>query len=138
MTHSKKVAALAVGFAALLSFATLAPTLSAQNTKAMAETLVVEDASIDWIERSNVAALREGVIDRMELQIGMPVAKGKPIGYLHREIAELTVQRQRLANAQTLQVFAATGRDRLHDEEGSIVETLGKLFNREHMHQCCG
>src|SRR5262245_30910794 len=97
MNHSKKAAALAAGLGALLSFATLAPTLSAQNTKAMAETLVVEDASIDWIERSNVAALREGVIDRMELQIGMPVAKGKPIGYLHSEMAELTVKKAEVA-----------------------------------------
>jgi RND family efflux transporter MFP subunit len=97
MTHSKKAVALAGGLGALLSFASLAPTLSAQNTKAMAETLVVDDASIDWIERSNVAALREGVIDRMELQIGMPVAKGKPIGYLHSEMAELTVKKAEVA-----------------------------------------
>ena len=33
----------------------------------------------------------------MELQIGMPVRRGKPIGYLHSEVAELTVAKAALA-----------------------------------------
>ena len=33
----------------------------------------------------------------MELQIGMPVAKGKPIGYLHSELAELNVAKAKVA-----------------------------------------
>ena len=43
-----------------------------------------------------MAALREGVIERMELQIGMPVKKGGSIGVLHHEIAELTVAKNQL------------------------------------------
>jgi RND family efflux transporter MFP subunit len=98
MTLSKKAAALAAGCVALLFLASVAPSaLSAQNVKASAQTLVVEEATVDWIERSNVAALREGVIDRMELQIGMLASKGRPIGYLHSEMAELTVKKAEVA-----------------------------------------
>ena len=40
--------------------------------------------------------MREGVIERMELQIGMPVKKNGVIGVLHHEIAELTVKKNEL------------------------------------------
>jgi len=43
------------------------------------------------------------------------------------EIAELARERDRLANAQALQTFAATGCGLLYDEEGSVVERLGRL-----------
>ena len=51
---------------------------------------------VNWINKSNVAALREGVIEKMELQIGMPVKKDGVIGVLHHEIAELTVKKSEL------------------------------------------
>src|SRR5207253_612209 len=34
----------------------------------------------------------------------------------------------RLANAQALQAFASSGSGRLYDDEGSVVEQLGKLL----------
>jgi DNA repair protein RecN (Recombination protein N) len=43
------------------------------------------------------------------------------------EIAELTQERDRLINAQSLQAFAARGCGSLYDEDGSVVEQLGKL-----------
>src|SRR5262249_30423456 len=43
------------------------------------------------------------------------------------ELAELARERERLANTQALQAFAAEGCGRLYDEEGSVVEQLGKL-----------
>ncbi len=43
------------------------------------------------------------------------------------EIAELTRERDRLMHAQNLQAFAALGSGELYDEDGSIVERLGKL-----------
>jgi len=98
MISSKKAAALAAGIAAVLTAPFLSGTLAAQNPKsASAETLVVDEAHVDWIDRSNVASLHEGVIEKMELTIGMPVARGKPIGYLHHEIAELTVKKAEVA-----------------------------------------
>jgi len=60
-------------------------------------TLVLSElGTIIWLERSEVAAFREGVLEEIELQIGMPVKKGDPIGKLHREIAQLTVTKNEL------------------------------------------
>jgi DNA repair protein RecN (Recombination protein N) len=43
------------------------------------------------------------------------------------ELAELTQERARLANAQNLQAFAEAGYAALYGDEGSVVERLGKL-----------
>lgn len=43
------------------------------------------------------------------------------------EIAELTRERERLINAQSMQAFAAEGHGRLYEDEGSVVEQLGKV-----------
>jgi DNA repair protein RecN (Recombination protein N) len=43
------------------------------------------------------------------------------------EVAELTRERERLAHAQNLQAFATLSSGELYDEDGSIVERLGKL-----------
>ena len=74
------------------------PAVRAQGTaKPGIQALVLEElARINWINKSNVAALREGVIEKMELQIGMPVKKDGVIGVLHHEIAELTVKKNEL------------------------------------------
>ncbi|HMB07288.1 MAG TPA: efflux RND transporter periplasmic adaptor subunit [Isosphaeraceae bacterium] len=99
MPFSKKAAALAAGFITTLSAVTLAQNVAAggRGPATSAETLVIDDATVDWIEKSDVAALLEGVIDRMELQVGMPVQKGKPIGYLHSELAALNLTKAEVA-----------------------------------------
>jgi DNA repair protein RecN (Recombination protein N) len=43
------------------------------------------------------------------------------------EVPELARERERLIHAQSLQAFTAEGAGRLYDEEGSVVEQLGKL-----------
>jgi DNA repair protein RecN (Recombination protein N) len=43
------------------------------------------------------------------------------------ETAALTRERERLINAQSLQAFAAEGYSRLYEDEGSLVEQLGKV-----------
>ncbi len=48
------------------------------------------------------------------------------------ELAQLTQERERLAHAQSLMEFAAAGYARLHDDEGSVVEQLGKLQREAH------
>jgi len=64
------------------------------------QVLVLEElARIDWVETSKVACLREGVIEKMELQIGMPVQKEGTIGILHHKFAELTVRKAQLQAA---------------------------------------
>ena len=43
------------------------------------------------------------------------------------EIAEKTRERERLANAQNLQTFAEQAASQLYDDDGSVVERLGRL-----------
>lgn len=43
------------------------------------------------------------------------------------EVPELVQERERLSHAQALQAFASAGSGRLYDEEGSVVEQVGKL-----------
>jgi len=100
MTFPKKAAALTAGFVAALSVATLAQQSAPipQAGRAGTETLVLDElASLEWIEKADVAALREGVIETVELWEGMPVRKGGAIGTLHKETAELTVRKAYLA-----------------------------------------
>ena len=91
MLLTRKAVALSLGFSAVLTAATIAqPQQKSASTDAQ---LVVDDAHVDWFQKSDVSALREGVIDRMELRIGKEVGKkGEVIGYLHREVAELAVK----------------------------------------------
>src|SRR5579859_3926022 len=44
------------------------------------------------------------------------------------ELADLTRERERLVNAQALVAFATDGANKLYDEEGSVVEQLGRLL----------
>ncbi len=95
MTTAKPAAMLAVALLTALSVAALAQSgadrpAAAAPTFNAATLVLTELGTVDWIEKSDVAALREGVIEKMELRLGHPALVGKPIGYLHRESAELT------------------------------------------------
>jgi DNA repair protein RecN (Recombination protein N) len=48
------------------------------------------------------------------------------------ELVELGGERERLAHAQSLQEFAAAGYARLYEEDGSVVEQIGKLHKEGH------
>ena len=101
MTAAKTAAAMAVGLLTTLSVASFAQNgqdqLATANPTANATALVLDElATVDWIEKSDVAALREGVIEKMELRLGDPALVSKPIGYLHREAAELTVAKNKI------------------------------------------
>jgi DNA repair protein RecN (Recombination protein N) len=43
------------------------------------------------------------------------------------ELEELTAERQKLAHAQSLQAYTLGGYGRLYEEEGSVIEQVGKL-----------
>ncbi|MBV8310957.1 MAG: efflux RND transporter periplasmic adaptor subunit, partial [Planctomycetaceae bacterium] len=101
MIAAKTAAAMAVGLLTTLSVASFAQNGHDQpataNPTANATALVLSElATVDWIEKSDVAALREGVIEKMELRLGDPALVSKPIGYLHREAAELTVAKNKI------------------------------------------
>jgi RND family efflux transporter MFP subunit len=98
MSAAKSVTALAMGLLTTLSVATFAQNGQDQSPAASnAPALVLDElATIDWIEKSDVAALREGVIDKVELKMGMPVLEKGLIGTLHKEAAELTVAKNKV------------------------------------------
>lgn len=95
MPLTRKALALSLGISSILSAATIA-----QNPRAASPAdaqLVVEDATVEWFQKSDVSALREGVIKKMELRIGMEVSKeGAVIGYLHKEVADLAVEEAKI------------------------------------------
>src|SRR4051812_22306581 len=96
MSAAKTVTALAMGLMTTLSVATFAQNGQDQSAGNVPTLVLDELATIDWIEKSDVAALREGVIDKMELKIGMPVLENGLIGTLHKEAAELTVAKAKI------------------------------------------
>lgn len=96
MKIPKSMAALAAGCLTLLGVAAAAQSGGGQEPSdsqgQSVQPLVLPDlAHLDWIEKSAVAALREGVVETMELQIGREAKAGKTIGTLHRKFAALTV-----------------------------------------------
>ncbi|WZO99574.1 efflux RND transporter periplasmic adaptor subunit [Isosphaeraceae bacterium EP7] len=98
MLVPKKMFALAAGSMVALSAASFAePQAPAPPNPVGVPTLVLNEVTIDWIEKSDVAALREGVIEKLELTIGKPVIAGGEIGHLHRKVAELSVKKAQLA-----------------------------------------
>ncbi len=103
MLPSPKAAALAVGILTALSVATLAQQAAPgarPPARSTGETLVV-DGQIDWLEKSDVSALREGVIKTIEFQVGDRVKADEPIGYLHDEAAKLAVAKAEVAATST-------------------------------------
>jgi RND family efflux transporter MFP subunit len=91
MPLTRKAAALSIGLSAILTAATIAQSPRPGQGSADSQ-LVIEDATVDWFQKSEVSALREGVIDRMELRVGKEVGKkGDIIGYLHKVSADLSV-----------------------------------------------
>jgi RND family efflux transporter MFP subunit len=108
MSMTKRISALAAGSLFLLSVAALAQNDGAAQGPAAGQAYdplvlkvsLITGPRLDWFEKSDVAALREGVIEQMELKIGMQVKKGGTIGTLHHEIAELTVKKNQLQAEQ--------------------------------------
>ena len=104
MTVPKTVATVAVGLLTTLSVAALAyDDANTQDPQNPSVTGIVLDelATVDWIEKSDVAALREGVIERMELKLGDPALANQTIGYLHRETARLTMAKAKVQAEST-------------------------------------
>jgi multidrug efflux pump subunit AcrA (membrane-fusion protein) len=97
-------AAIALGTASALAATALgqapppgaAPAARPAAARPAGETLVL-GGNIDWIEKSDVTSLREGVIKQIEFQVGDRVEAGQPIGYLHAKSAELAVKKAEVA-----------------------------------------
>ncbi len=131
MIISKSITVFCAGCVVCASAVALAQTGGGAQgtTRPGTQALVLEElARINWINKSNVAALREGVIEKMELQIGMPVEKDGVIGILHHEIAELTVKK----NALQAKAIAPEEKARAQKEVAiSVVARNTRLNDRQ-------
>ena len=87
MLPNRKAAALALGLLVPLSAATVA-----QPQRGDGQTLVIDNATVEWFQESNVSALRPGVLDKIELRLGKEVMRDGEIGRLHKEVADLAVK----------------------------------------------
>ena len=94
---TRKAVALSLGLSSILSAATIA-----QGSQARAEpqTLVIDEDATDRLvsEVQRLGAPAEGVIDKMELRIGMEVGR-KPAtrsASLHRRVADLAVEEAKI------------------------------------------
>lgn len=100
-SFSKKTGALALGLSAMLGAASLAQAPAgrpAANRPANDQNiLTVEDGKVEWIYKSDVSALREGVLDKMEITIGKEVRKDGKIGQLHMTLAKLAQAKAKVA-----------------------------------------
>jgi RND family efflux transporter MFP subunit len=89
MTLNRKAVALTLGLCSMLSIVTIA---EAQKPSQGDLEYVIEDARISWYQKSEISALREGVIDKLEARRGDNVITGAKIGLLHKEVADLAVR----------------------------------------------
>lgn len=105
MSMTKRIAAVAAACVTMVSAAALAQSGGAPQSEPGApqgfeplvlKVSVITGPRLEWMEKSDVAALHEGVIEQMELKIGMFVKKDGEIGHLHRKVAELTVAKNKL------------------------------------------
>jgi RND family efflux transporter MFP subunit len=120
MTVSPKIAAMAVGVVAALSAATLAQDPRRAPAAAPPQTVVVA-GGLDWLEKSELSAKREGVIKSIEFNVGMRVQEGQQVGLLHDDIARLSVEKQRLVAASTGPIMKAEA------QRQQAMSTLSRL-----------
>jgi len=99
---SKLIAPAAV---ALLIFAAsmIAPTHAQQPGAAgnAGETLLIDDATFEFIQKSDISPLADGVLEKMELEIGKTVEEHGVIGSLYQKKAEIVVRKAQLAAKST-------------------------------------
>ena len=109
MMRSPKAAAMTAGLVVSLAAASIGQVRQAPGP----ETLKVTGGTIDWIEKSDVSALQEGVIEKMELEVGDEVDEDGTIGSLHTEIAELTVKKAQVASDSRAEKAKAEAQEEL-------------------------
>ena len=131
MTLSKKVLALSSGVLAALSLGAFGqgPTttrVAARPAAGSADSIVV-GGTIDWYEKSDVSALREGVIEKIEYQQGSRVEAGKPIGFMHKRMADLTAKKAEIAAKNHGPIESALAKAALAKSEIARLRRLEKM-----------
>jgi RND family efflux transporter MFP subunit len=133
MSLPPKAAALALSVVAALSAATIAapPQGAARRSRSGAETVAV-GGYVDWLEKSDVSALVDGVVDKMELKIGSKVKRGGVIGTLHAEKAQLTVAKAKVASESTGAIAKGEAQKKLALADLARMERANKAFPGAH------
>lgn len=119
MLFSKKMITLASATLVAVSVVSMA-----QDAPASKGQTIVVSGAIDWVEKSDVSALKEGVIKQIEFQVGRIVKKGEPIGYLHDEMAILTEAKAKLAAENTGEIAKAEAQRGLAKTELARLKVL--------------
>jgi RND family efflux transporter MFP subunit len=112
MILPKKVAVMVAGALTAVSLASIAQDPAAPATADQKRQIVVGGA-IDWIEKSDVSALKEGTIADIEILPGRRVKKGDEIGRLDDKMAALTEAKARLAANNTGDIEKAEAQKKL-------------------------
>lgn len=71
---------------------------------------IVVSGNVRYLQESNVAALREGVLESLEVHIGSMVERGGTIGLLHNRMARLAVTKAQAAAESVGSKFEAMAR----------------------------
>jgi RND family efflux transporter MFP subunit len=129
MPFVRKTFVLAAGAAIAVTAASFSQSRAQDpvGQRSVGETLVVDNATVDWIEFSQVAALIEGTVKSIELDIGKTVEKDKIIGYLHNEKAKIAVEKAELAAKQSAAIKKAEAQRR---QAFSVVARNRNLLKR--------
>ena len=129
MALPKKLAALTLGVVSALSAAASIAQTGSAPPKVAGDTLVIEEATVDWILKSDVSAHTDGVIDKVELDIGKIAPQtGAVIGTLYRKKAELVVVKAKAAagNKGAMKKAAAQ-----YAQAKSVVDRNNKLTKKD-------
>jgi RND family efflux transporter MFP subunit len=121
--RSKLVALIAVP-ASLLGLSVLAQAPGNDPSRVAARptgSVEVVSGYLDVVQRSDVAALREGVLEKLELQVGFSVKQDDHIGMLYKKTAELNRRKAEVVAAQKGMVNKAEA------QKKQAVATLARL-----------
>lgn len=121
-----KAAALSAGLVAALGAAGLAQQAAQPQPAAANETLHVA-GQIIWLDESDVSARRpEGVIEQIELKVGMKVRTGDEIGHLYRKSAELAVTKASVIAESDANIKMAQAKKKVAIAEAARLERLAQ------------
>lgn len=138
MRLTPRTLTLAAGVLATLSAATLAqqiPPLPPDRPQAApaptassgsVETLLVREGRIEWIERAAVASPREGIVQQIEMTIGMEPSRGDVIALLRDDMAQLNEKKAELAAFDESRIQEASAKQELSTSNMARVERLVK------------
>ena len=122
MTRISKLAALAVGTLSAVSAVALAHPQDPGTSALAGKPTVVVSGGLIWHEQSDVAARREGVVNKIEFNVGDRIEEGQEIGTLHDEIAALNLKKSEVvANSVAAEKKAEAQR-------GQAMATLSRIY----------